>query len=566
MKHCFVACLLGYCLSLPAQDRYQVIIHEIMADPSPSQGLPGQEWIELRNMSTVTINLLGWKLADANAQTGPFPFFELAPDSCVIICAPLSLATLSNEGTAIAVPSFISLDNDGELISLINPSGMTIHAVSYSSSWYDNELKKQGGWTLEMIDGSNPCSGRSNWKVSIDVKGGTPGKVNSVAANNLDTISPTIINSHVIPPRSLVITFDEPVDSSSGSISSNYRLSNGITVRSCSALPPFFNEVQLMLDRDLIENEIFSVAVANITDCQGNLLPNGTEVQTGISGNPSWNDIIINEVLANPAPGSNDYIELYNKSSIIIDVSSLYIANRTSTNSINSPVKISNFPLIILPGAYIVITSSAGTLPLFYFVKYPAAVIQVSGMPSFPDEQGSVVVLNAQGEILDEVKYSSDWHFKLLTNTDGIALERIDPAAPSQQVSNWHSAASGAGYGTPGYQNSQFKNNAAPGATVDIIPKLFSPDNDGNDDIVFIHYQVNEPGYVANTTIFNAQGITVKSLAKNELLSRSGYWAWDGLNDGKQELKEGIYIVLTELFNLKGKKARFKKVVVLSRK
>jgi len=43
-----------------------------------------------------------------------------------------------------------------------------------------NELEKDGGWTFEMIDTKNPCSGISNWKASIDPAVGMHGRKNSV--------------------------------------------------------------------------------------------------------------------------------------------------------------------------------------------------------------------------------------------------------------------------------------------------------------------------------------------------------------------------------------------------
>ena len=69
-------------------------------------------------------------------------------------------------------------------------------------------------------------------------------------------------------------------------------------------------------------------------------------------------------------------------------------------------------------------------------------------MPSFSDDIGDVIILNSQGAIIDEVKYSDKWHFPLISNTEGVSLERINYDAPSVK-DNFHSAATSAGYGTP---------------------------------------------------------------------------------------------------------------------
>jgi hypothetical protein len=175
------------------------------------------------------------------------------------------------------------------------------------------------------------------------------------------------------------------------------------------------------------------------------------------------------------------------------------------------------------------------------------------------------VTLNAQGLVTDEVSYKDDWHFKLINDPEGVSLERLDSRASSQSPDNWHSASSTAGYGTPGYKNSQSQVAGEAVARLTITPKIFSPDNDGRDDIALLHYKMEEAGYVANVTIFNVSGRAVRLLVRNGLLGLEGFWNWDGLDDRGNPLPVGIYIVLTELFNLRGNKNLFKNVIVLAR-
>ena len=549
-----------------AQNRYDVVIDEIMADPTPQIGLPSNEWIELKNVSSNPINLQNWRIGDATGQSGPLPNFILQPDSFVIICTGSAVAAMQVYGRTISVTSFPSLDNDGDQLYLKNSAGMIIHAVSYSSSWYQNELKKDGGWTLEMIDAKSPCAGSSNWRASVSVTGGTPGNKNSIDAVNNDQSPPELQRAYTTDNITIVLVFDEPLDSLKGATLTNYSIDGGLTIMSAVTLSPLFDRVQLKLNIPMLPNTVYNITVNNVSDCKNNVIGNSNKAKVGMPVDPATGELIVNEILFNPRPNGFDYVEFYNKSNKIFDASRLYIANRNSSNVISNIRQLSATPLLVFPEDYIAVTENAASLSLNYLVKNPDWVLALSSLPSFPDDKGFVILLDYQGSIVDEVDYDKNWHFKLVDNDDGVALERIDPDGPSQDQNNWHSAASTAGYGTPTYKNSQYKQPPGINATIEVSPKVFSPDNDGHDDIASIQYKISEPGYVANITIFDGAGRIVRNLVQNGTLGLSGYWNWDGLDDKGKKLPVGAYVIFTEIFNLRGKKEKFKNTVVLARR
>lgn len=549
-----------------SQNRYDVVIDEIMADPTPQIGLPNNEWLELKNTTTAPINLQNWRIGDATGLSGPMPSFVLLPDSFVIICTGSAVAAMSAFGTAISVTSFPSLDNDGDQLFLRAANGKIIHAVSYSSAWYQNEVKRDGGWTLEMIDTKSPCAGSSNWKASINVTGGTPGKKNSIDAVNNDAAAPQLKRAYTTDNVTIILVYDEPVDSLSGATLTNYAIDGGLSLISATALAPLFNLVQLKTASPLIANTVYTVTASNVKDCKNNNIGTFNKARVGLPVDAAAGEWIINEILFNPRSNAYDFVEFYNNSNKIFDASKLFIANRNSSGVISSIKVLSASPYYIFPGDYIVETDDDDNLGMQYLVKNPDNVLTISSPPSFSDDEGTVVALNFQGTVVDEVKYKDDWHFKLIDDPEGVSLERIDPAGPSQNETNWHSAASTAGYGTPTYKNSQYKLLNGINATIGVTPKIFSPDNDGRDDIATIQYEVTEPGYVANIIIFDAAGRPIRNLVRNGTLGLKGYWNWDGLDDKGNKLPVGTYIIFTEIFNLQGKKSHFKNAVVLARK
>lgn len=547
--------------------QFAIVIEEIMADPTPVTGLPDVEWLELKNTSGTDINLQGWRLGKASGQSGPLPSYTLKADSFVVVCTGSAVAALSAFAPVISVTSFPSLSNGGDLIYLKSPQGRIIHSVNYSDDWYQNELKRSGGWSLEMIDTKSPCSGFSNWKASVDSRGGTPGKKNSNDALNPDNSSPKLLRAYASDSLHVVLVFNESLDSLGSSSVAGYTISDGITIVSATPLAFQFDRVQLKLGSPLLRNKVYSVTSSSSKDCAGNLVSNSANVtRIGLHERLDSLDIVVNEILFNPRSNGTDYIELYNRSNKVLNLKSVYIANRGTNGAVANVEQVSIEDFLFFPGDFVVLTEDISAVKVDFVTLNPDAFIELTTLPSYNDDKGSVVLLNEQGLIVDEVNYSEKWHFKLISNNEGISLERIDYNGPSNNADNWHSAAANVNFGTPTYKNSQLRISEAVKGEVSVTPSVFSPDNDGLDDFAAIQYNFPQAGYVANITIFDAAGRPVRYLKRNVLSGLNGLYRWDGLDERSKKLPIGLYIIYTEIFNLEGKTKRFKNTVVLARK
>jgi len=543
---------------------YDLIIDEIFPDPNPQVGLPLFKFLELKNVSGFPVNLKDWKLADGNS-TATFPSYNLLPDSFVIVCAANSAASYSSYGPTLGIANFPSMNITGATIVLKSSTNKTIHTVHYDVNSYKNELKKAGGWSLEMIDTKNPCTGMSNWKASIDPGGGTPGRKNSVDGINKDETAPKLLYAFVLNENTVSIKFDKTLDSLKAASIGSYTFDKNLSIKNITVIPPFFKEVNITLEKPLDDGIIYNVIAKNISDCTGNIIGIKNATKFGTAEDADSLDMVINEILFNPLPNGADYVELYNVSKKIIDLKKTFIANRNSSNIISSMQPVSDESILLFPEEFILLTTDVGAVKSQYITPNPDVFLQMDYFPSYPNSSGNVIILNNQGNILDEVSYSEKWHFPLIRNVQGVSLERVDYQAPSVQ-NNFHSAATSVGYGTPGYKNSQYQITEEMHAGITVTPEIFSPDNDGTDDFATVSYSFPSAGYVANITVFDASGRPVRYLQKNSLSGIKGSYRWDGLDDKNRKLAQGIYIIYTEIFNAEGKKKSFKNTVILARR
>ncbi len=551
-----------------AAGRYDVLINEFMADPDPPVGLPNAEFVELYNRSNKIIHLKNWTLTKPTQNGAVLPEYLLYPDSFLIITGTTSQAAFTGYGNTLGLASFPSLTNTGDQILLKDQNNNLIHSVSYDDSWYQDDAKKSGGWSLEMIDTENPCNGKDNWRASVSADGGTPGQMNSIAQSNPDTILPRLIRATLEDSNTLILYFSESVANDIGSNAANYVVNNGVGAP-VSAVPVPFNyqTVRLEFTQNFQPGLLYSVRVLNMNDCSGNPIGMNDSARFAIPDTAAAGDVLINEILFNPKTAGYDFVELYNNSAKVIDLKQLDIIEKDLAEPavILEQSAASDESYLLLPGEFAVLTANPENIQLSYYVENPLALVQ-SSIPNFPDDAGICVLKIHNGITIDSLSYSHTWHFGLLDVEDGVSLERIDYGKPTQDKSNWHSAASTVGFATPSYRNSQYSETGITDDNISIDPEVFSPDNDGDKDFTLIKYRFAEPGYNANLRIYDANGRLIRDLVHSELLGSEGQFQWDGTDDNNHKARVGIYIAYIEVFNLEGKVKRFKKQMVLSGK
>lgn len=547
-----------YFVPVPASPR-DVVINEIFADPSPQIGLPSGEYVEVYNRSSTPFDLNNWTISDGSG-TGVLPSYLLMPGEVVAIADDDFSLEFSLFSNVIFVTSLPSLNNAGDHLMLSDNTALLIDEVTYSDSWYRDGVKDDGGYSLELINPDLPCSGASNWIGSNHPNGGTPGAQNSVFDNSPDLSAPAVLSSTVLSGVSVEVCFSEPIDTVGIGVA-NFSLNNGggIAFVNWSA---DLSCVNITTSPALDTGVTYLLTITGMSDCSGN-----SATLTASLILPylvSKGDLIINEVLFNPFTGGSDFVEVYNNSDRFLDLYGMFLANLD--DGIIDNHKLINKHRLMSPGDFVVITKDSGNIKLNYLGAVSGSFVQLSSLPSYNDDSASVYLLLPDSSVCDRFSYDSDMHYPLIKDDDGVSLERIDYNRETNDPTNWHSAAENVGWATPGKENSQYFPGMLTDDMISTSPEIFSPDNDGFEDVLNISYTLDGPGYVGNVTIFDRQGRVVKYLLQNELLSTEGIVTWDGTNNKREKALIGVYVIYFEVFDLEGNVSGVKKATVLAGK
>lgn len=294
------------------------------------------------------------------------------------------------------------------------------------------------------------------------------------------------------------------------------------------------------------------ISITGVSDNAGNRIDTMAQLVKEIelqSGN-----LLINELLFDPVPGGDDFVELINTTDQTIDLQGLRILNTVNGRSIEI-----NSTQLIEPFGILAFGEDKDQI-LSMYKSANASLIVEHDLPDFSNNSGNVTIVQNSIEI-DAFDYSDDLHHDLLDETEGVSLERRTVESNSDESGVWTSASESAGFATPGLENSS---SLLPtmADVVSFSDDSFSPNDDGDNDELEITIVAGFES-VGSIWIYDQAGNLLIQLRSNSLLGSQDVISWDGTLEDGRKAPIGIYIIRVEVFDTKGQVYSFKKAVAL---
>ena len=156
---------------------------------------------------------------------------------------------------------------------------------------HNSDFKRDGGWSVELIDFKKPCLIDGNWNSSINFSGGSPGKPNSIEKDLSST--PLKLNSYCPKNDSqLNVIFNVPIKK----LETIYEYSLE------------FNQALINIPK-LDSGSIDSILIQNIETCYETPFQE-ISLRYGLPLHPDSGNLVINELLFNPDENGSDFIEI----------------------------------------------------------------------------------------------------------------------------------------------------------------------------------------------------------------------------------------------------------------
>ena len=175
-----------------------------------------------------------------------------------------------------------------------------------------------------------------------------------------------------------------------------------------------------------------------------NFMVSGDSAIQQIPQEINTNDIIINEIYADPSPSIGlpdvEYIELYNRTNTDIDLTDWTITIGTTKKEFPAAIiEADSFVLLIKENA---IDSFQGNI----------STIEFSSI-SLTNGGSELILKDNTGKIINAVNYTDDWYHNDDKKEGGWSIERVNTNLYCETLNNWRASISTIG-GTPGKENS----------------------------------------------------------------------------------------------------------------
>lgn len=527
---------------------HELLINELLIDPEPVVSLPKMEYIELYNRSYKHLDLSSCLLTDSKS-TAVLPNRIIPPNSYLVLASEKQRdESLDTQYTWLS--EFPTLNNDEDEIRLICDS-QEVHYLAYDAAYLSDGVKGDGGWSLEMIDPTNPCGDYLNWTYSLDWSGGTPGRHNSVFGSQPDNNQPKVLFAG-LSRNEVRLRFSEDIQN-------RISIPDSFILQSSELFPmhvswPTRDELLLEYEYNFEQGWEGYLMLPRLYDCIGFTL-DSQKVYLVKPSRPKTGDVLINEILFNPMEGSEEFIELYHNGKFTLDLNDLQLASKEDDQWKNAYPLVGNSTLLF-PGEYTVLCKSAEPILYIYPHADSTRFVEVPHWPSLPNDEGRIFLVGRALNIIDEVEYKSTDHFDLISETKGVSLERVSQNNPSTTSDIWASCSE---YyrATPGLKNSQHLEHRSQDF-LSLLRETFSPNNDGFHDRLAISVHPEEPEFSIRLTIYDLNGFQVVELCPRRVFGSQETLYWDGISEAGKLVAPGLYILMLEGFTDSGRIVREK--------
>jgi hypothetical protein len=551
--------------AVPAEP-FDVILNELMIAPSDNTPLPSEEYYELHNRSENFIQLGNLFLTD-DTRSAPLPSYIIEPGEYLILCNTGDANLFESYGEVLEVDDLPTLRNSNDFIRLLDENNRFIHGVDYTDNWY-KDSNKDRGWSLELLAPRYACSGEPAFAASVDPLGGSPGRANSLDTTGFrDPLLPVFAS--VPAENEISLRFNQwlPEDAIAPDMISITPSPGPLSNLFIEPERP--NTLTAQLDQALEEGSLYTIKLKdNFPTCLLQDILDTPMVSLGIPAEPEAGDLLVSEVVFNPAVGEDQWVEIYNASNKVLDFT--YIVLDFYKSSGQDRITL-NLPNQILPGQYFVFTSNRNQVNEVFQAPNPLQTLEVN-LPSLDRDIGAIQIwhiFGAQATALDSSCYSDAWQSGFLRSTRGVSLERLRFDFPSCEEENWQSAAESENYGTPTGPNSQQITNLDPEISgFKLLSPSFSPNSDGTEDVAVIQYQKPETTELPpriHLNVYTPDGRLVRQPYNNFGLSQNAQLLWDGSLDSGLIAPEGFYLLQISAFNDLGETESWQGTIYLVR-
>ncbi len=454
MKIKFIVLILFFVNSVFAQN--SIVINEIMYN---SGNLEIEDWVEIFNNSSNSIQLKDWTLKDSNDENiFLFPSYILPPNSFVVLCRD-SLNFIENYSTSTQfLGNFdFGLGNSDDQIRVFDSSGNLIDSLFYSDTLPWTPKSDGTGFTLELLSPELENTLAENWSSSTILKG-TPNSQNSIS--QIGNIPPQILSVNHLPlcPTSeKLLSISAKVIDSQSEVVVNLNLKDNENFIEIEMFDGglngdlFANDLFYTTQIQLSENSIeFYISAKDGSDSTTFFPINFSEELIRITPIENRNEnfqIVINELMYNSSDEFpvGDWVEIFNNSDSEIDLSDWVLRDSDLFNAFTFPSQ------KLKPNDFLIVCSDTSN-----FQNYYPLVQNVIGNLEFgfSGSLDQVRLFNNFGVLVDSFEYSDSSPWASNADGNGSSLEKDNPILVSAFPKSWSS--SEFLNGTPGEMNSVF--------------------------------------------------------------------------------------------------------------